>query len=237
MVRPGTHEGHEDEGDETLGADVAREGDEACHEDVAGHEGDEVCHEVEIEHLVKAPVVLAPATMRSSDDQVMNGAPFFLSLYGGVSRVARAAHSDNLGSLVFDIEHHSCNNLGSPKAEKDLMWLVNRRLLGGESACRLSGIELPCNSWSLARRGRPPPLRDSSTLLMGLPDLSSKDKLRVQHGNRQCWSAVRLIQHALKRNIPGYLENPKTSRLWKTRGIQQLPKHNEVQLLSFDQCQ
>ena len=88
-------------------------------------------------------------------------------------------------------------------------------------------VGLPCQSWSRARRsdGRGPgPLRDDDRFLMGLPGLSAKDRDKVSQGNRLLHHSVRILQACIQHDVLWTLENPMTSRVWKTRGAKRLAK-------------
>ena len=86
-------------------------------------------------------------------------------------------------------------------------------------------IGLPWQSWSRARRndGRGPgPLRDDNKFLMGLPNLSSKDRQKVLVGNLLLRHSIRIIRACQQNGVPWSLENPMTSRVWKVRMVKQL---------------
>jgi len=72
-------------------------------------------------------------------------------------------------------------------------------------------VGLPCQSWSRARRSDgsgPGPLRDDGQFLMGLPNLT-----------------VRILRACITHDVLWTLENPMTSRVWKTRAAKLLSKH------------
>ena len=89
-------------------------------------------------------------------------------------------------------------------------------------------VGLPCQSWSRARRsdGRGPgPLRDDGQFLMGLPNLNNKDREKVRQGNRLLHHTVRILRACIAHDVLWTLENPMTSRVWKTRAAKLLSKH------------
>ena len=49
--------------------------------------------------------------------------------------------------------------------------------------------------------------------------------------------AIKVIRRCLKWNVPGYLENPLTSRLWKHPGIIRLLQDTRVHTSVTDMCQ
>eukprot|EP00972_Heterocapsa_arctica_P023541 3468919-Heterocapsa_arctica.AAC.1 len=76
-------------------------------------------------------------------------------------------------------------------------------------------LGMPCSSFSMARRGRPPPLR-SRDCPMGLPNLSEKDQERVRVGNLLLKVSCGFMRLGRRMMIPCTLENPHTSRAWIT---------------------
>ena len=86
---------------------------------------------------------------------------------------------------------------------------------------------IPCNTWSRARRhdGRGPgPVRDDTTGLYGLEDLTEKDAGKVRDANRILRLVLSLCKLAIELGIPFTIENPATSRLWLTREIKCLER-------------
>ena len=98
------------------------------------------------------------------------------------------------------------------------------------------GLEVVCSSWSIARRGCPPPLRDNGKGLMGLPGLSPADARKVRVGNQQYRCLVRIIKACILLGIGGYVENPRTSRIWRTWGVKTLLRKGAF-FVDTDLCQ
>jgi hypothetical protein len=113
---------------------------------------------------------------------------------------------------VIDLAHDVANNICSKPVQSDIDVLV--------SHAALVGIDLPCATWSLARRApvwssMPSPLRSSvGSEIWGLPHLSDGDRRKVRIGNVQVKHAVKVIRSCVAGGTPGYLENPLTSRVW-----------------------
>ena len=112
------------------------------------------------------------------------------------------------GALV-DFAHNVQNGTCNSRVNADLFSLAAEADLG---------IDLPCNSWSLARRA---PLWSSMhhrllspDVLYGLPELEGRDLETARIGNLQIRQAVRLIKLSIASGRSGYLENPATSRAW-----------------------
>lgn len=106
----------------------------------------------------------------------------------------------------------------------------------------VAGIDLPCNTWSRARRAppwsrMPKPLRKEGMRIYGLPELSFPDQERVNKANVMLIRAVKTIRRSLKRGGKGYLENPLLSLIWTTPEIQRLLKDPRVHFIKLDMCQ
>ena len=158
----------------------------------------------------------------------------FLSLFGGKGEGARFVSSQGGLGIIVDFEFSSANDLSKPSRWKDV------RVLAWHST--LVGIDLPCNTWSRARRApwwskMPSALRDDDQYIFGLPHLSKSDSAKVQGANLMLRESVRLIKFCLRYGIPGYLENPWTSRVWKTPAIRRLLRSQHVFLVRADMCQ
>ena len=161
--------------------------------------------------------------------------PLMLSLFGGVGECARAfAHQGGIAAVI-DLETSIENDLSDYAAWND----ISNQLPHFD----LIGIDLPCNTWSRARRGKPgsglpEPLRGAQgRSLFGLPHLCGRDSIKVQQANTMLYGAYRIIRRCLKLHIPGYLENPQTSLLWKTPQMKRLLRLRHVHLIGTDLCQ
>ena len=78
---------------------------------------------------------------------------------------------------------------------------------------------------------------DSGDLIMGLPDLPDHDQKKVADANNMLFGSLKVIRRCLRLQIPGYLENPLSSRVWHTKGMKLLLRDGRVRLVSLDQCQ
>ena len=81
----------------------------------------------------------------------------------------------------------------------------------------------------------PPPLR-SNDFIKGLPGLSGKNLEKVQVSNVVTDFAWFCVQRLRNRGIPGTVENPLTSMLWKHPICLQLQRHPECQFVRIDFC-
>ena len=134
---------------------------------------------------------------------------------------------------MVDFADPPTNDLSKPSAWNQLYDLI--------SVASAFGIDLPCNTWSRARRAPPwsklpKPLR-SHEHLFGLPTLSERDQISVNKANCMFFGAIRCIQKCLHSNVPGYLENPANSWVWQTPQIAKLLRNPKVCLVRVDMCQ
>lgn len=187
----------------------------------------------ELRHLLPEWCDSSPGSLPTAARPNLQG-QVFLSLFGGKGECARFVSSRGGTGIIVDFDFSSANDLSKPSRWKDVRTL----------ACysTLVGVDLPCNTWSRARRApwwskMPSALRDDDRYIFGLPDLSTKDRAKVQGANLMLRESVRLIKYCLQHNIPGYLENPWTSRVWKTPSIRRLLRSKCVFLVRADMCQ
>ena len=88
------------------------------------------------------------------------------------------------------------------------------------------GIGICCNAWSQSRRApvwssMPSALR-SNSLLLCLPSLSHGDKNTVRLHNYMYRKAMQYAAGSIAGGNSGWIENPRTSMLWKTLGMRKL---------------
>lgn len=145
----------------------------------------------------------------------------FLSLYGGTGRVSSEFGARGIGALLIDAASDARNYLGWREAEEAVL----RALIG--SGIGWLGIDLPCRTWSLARRldGGPRPLRGSAPLeIYGLQSLAPAERRAVLAANLLASSACRLVLAASGLGVAGYIEDPASSRLSRFPPIRRLLK-------------
>ena len=168
-----------------------------------------------------------------SSPQLFQGMSF-ISLFGGVGNPAKFFTERGGESLVIDFQDSPQNDLG-----KRASWNEIDKIL---DYADVLGIDLPCNTWSRARRAPawsrvPKPLRATGEHIFGLPSLSASDKHKVTSTNVMFRRAIRCIHRSLKRGKTGYLENPWTSLVWSTPEIQRLLTDPRVHLYCLHLCQ
>ena len=184
-----------------------------------------------------SPEWKGPFTSSSSkaSDQLhgsVNGKAF-LSLFGGVGNPAEFWCECGGESALIDYAFSPANDLS-----KFSVWNQILRVLIWFSVV---GIDLPCNTWSRARRAPewsrlPKPLR-SREHIFGLPNLKPSDQQKVLAANRMFFGAVRVIRKCLKIGVAGYLENPASSWVWETPQMLRLMQHPQVCIVRVDMCQ
>lgn len=166
-----------------------------------------------------------------------NPGPFqgkkFLSLFGGVANPAKYFAKNGGVAAVVDVSFSPLNDLG-----KHCNWNDIDRNISFFDAI---GIDIPCNTWSRARRApwwsrMPKPIRSVGTYIYGLPNLSEKDCSKVIAANVMLRRGVKVIRRCLRLGLAGYLENPASSMIWQTPEILHLLKDSRVQLIRLDMC-
>ena len=156
----------------------------------------------------------------------------FLSLFGGEGHLATALAEQGVESLLFDVAHSKRNNIASKR--------VASTIDGCLLLFDIHGFDLPCSTWSRARRAPkessfPSPMR-SNLHPMGLPDLSAKDHCTALLHNKLHRSVIKWSTKSLIAGKSGYIENPIGSILWNTRGIRRLERLG-ARFLVVDMCQ
>ena len=116
----------------------------------------------------------------------------FLSLFGGVGAGAHFVGNQGGGgrAILVDIDFSDCNDLGRPSRWSDVF------LLPMQSS--IVGIDLPCNTWSRARRApwwsKMPSALRSDACIFGIPNLKESDQRKVTAANHMVRQSVRLIR-------------------------------------------
>ena len=85
--------------------------------------------------------------------------------------------------------------------------------------------------------GGPPAIRDSHENLMGLPGVRVCDQRKLDLANKQADQALEYLHEAFRRGIPGYIENPQTSRLWLLPALQSLVRDRRAWYANLHMCQ
>ena len=158
-----------------------------------------------------------------------------LSLFGGAGEPAKAWANEGGKAFVIDIADGFENDLSKPARWNLLVSQVH--------SFDCIGIDLPCDTWSRARRAPkhsrfPHPLRgEDPESVLGLPGLKKSDAEKVMRANQMMWGACKLIRRAFRCGVCGYLENPLSSRLWKAPCIRRLLQDHRIFEVKLDFCQ
>ena len=134
-----------------------------------------------------------------------------------------------------------CNNLGTLEANQDV-WGVLATTLPGTNipVVGAMGIDIPCGTWSRARGGGggPPKIRgDTPETLFGLEGVKPHDLRKLNEANKQVDYALNYIEWAIDKKVPGYMENPSTSRIWQHPRIQKHLREDRAWMVYLDMCQ
>ena len=136
----------------------------------------------------------------------------FLELFSGCGGVSSQLTKKGHGVLSFEIRAGPQFDLLNPRVEKIITgWIT--------SGC-VAGVWFgtPCSSFCRARHGPEGsswgPIRNAAHI-WGIPNLSSRDKAKIQLGNACAKLSCRLIALCNRIGVPALFENPRTSMLWK----------------------
>ena len=137
----------------------------------------------------------------------------FIEFFCGCASLSRAVAGLGGFILVWDLA------LGG---KYDLTIKCNQQLIFGwirEGVASGTHLGTDCASWSRARdngrNGFPGPLR-SNTCVLGLPNLSDKDQLKVTLGNLLMKFSFAVVALCDRMMVPCTMENPSRSRIWLT---------------------
>ena len=146
--------------------------------------------------------------------------------------VGEAFCKHGVSTMCIDMAHAPCNDLSIPVRAKSVLQLLPH--------VKYIGIELPCQTWSKARRAPqwssfPHQLR-SHEHIFGLPVLTDKDAAKARTGNIQAAFALMYIRRSLSLGVAGYIENPMNSWLWSLPGFVRILKHPAVRVVDTCMC-
>ena len=164
---------------------------------------------------------VATSTARKKKNKV------FLDIFGGEGGVATRWRNQGYAVVYIDNEEgaHPEADLTSPT--------MHRIVAGWIRTGRVLGVHLgpPCNSWSIANRGKPGTnwerLR-SKEHVMGLPVLMPKSRARVTIGNKILVGVLIIVRACIDSGILSSVENGKGSYLWKARSTLRLGPSNLI---------
>ena len=191
----------------------------------AAQESTEDVHGSQLQLFNQGPKVFYPSPQEDKKIWV-------IELFSGCCRLSRAFAQHGYRALAYDIEYGSGCDLLDPLVIASLLRFVRSHTV------KLVWMAMPCQSWSLARKGDggPPPLRDDHLFLRGCPHLSDADQSKVSIGNSMLELTFSLAQHFTANDIDWVIENPWTSRCWLTQEFVALARAG-ARLLPVDYCQ
>ena len=154
--------------------------------------------------------------------------PGFLDCYSGSRGVAsELAELSGSWVLTFDYMRSAGEDLLNEDLQGKLLQLIRR---GAFLGCGAGPV---CSSFSRAVR---PPVR-SSTFPLGLPDVRTTMRVKVDEGNRHAAFCAALAAECVSRDLPVWIENPHGSYLWKTpRWMSLLGDDWKASCWVIDQC-
>ena len=117
--------------------------------------------------------------------------------------MARSLAARGMECLLIDSDTYPHNNLARPKIASEISEVFDH--------FDLHGFDLPCCTWSRARRAprwspMPSALRSNASL-MGLPDLCDRDKQKVALHNVLLRRTVQWAKRSIRNGCSGYIEN------------------------------
>lgn len=151
-------------------------------------------------------------------------------VFAGCGGVAQRSRRVGVAAFEVDVKHGEHHDLLIRKNQQALLRGMRRGNI------RALMIATPCTSFSRARRGRPPPLRDRAHP-WGFRCVSEKDAERIRVGNAMARFSARLAREASARGIPWIIENPQTSMLWTLPPFERLRASRKVVEVNTHFCQ
>ena len=156
-----------------------------------------------------------------------------LELFAGSARLSASVRRRELAALPMDFATKPWFDLDLPVVRQTIRGWVR----GG--ACSAIWIALPRSSWSQARHGPPGTSRcsiRSRDHLWGLPNLGPRPQAAVDLGNAQLRFALSLVSLGRSTGAPVHLDNPGTSWVWSTPGMQALLGASDATVFNLDMC-
>ena len=155
-----------------------------------------------------------------------------VEVFSGSAHLSRAMAQQGFRVAAWDIDSGiGCDVMLVQNLQRLLKFLCEHRIA-------LVWFGMPCQSWSMARRwdGGPPPLRDDSSEIWGRTFVSMKDAEKIQSGNQLLSWTFLMVCILNFWQLPWVVENPWTSRAWKTSPFRHLCS-SMATLHQVDYCQ
>ena len=129
---------------------------------------------------------------------------WIVEFFSGCANLSKTCAAAGFHAIAYDILYGPGNDLLCKQTLAAAIKFIKSH------AIALVWLGTPCTSWSRARKndGGPPPLRDDSAGLMGLPSLRSHDQQKVELGNALLEVSLSIITVCTNVGIRWVLENP-----------------------------
>ena len=154
----------------------------------------------------------------------LEGQKCFLELFSGAGHVAAVAAAR--GVPAFGLDRRQGWDLSQEEVQQCFLSFVRRGLI------KAIMLDPPCESWSLARRGKRGPSQPvgfpcrvrSILCIWGLPleTLRPQDQAVLLNGNSCFLTCLALIRFCLVHGVPVAMENPASSMMWQVPELQEL---------------
>lgn len=158
---------------------------------------------------------------------------FCLELFSGTSRITTCLRQRGLACFPVDICLSPTHNVLDVGVEHAIVnWIISGRI-------QFLWVGMPCTSFSRARKWDglgPGPLRDEF-YLWGLPELSWRDKHKVQQGNDLLRFTLRILKLCMVHHVAFALENPTSSFAWEMPNMVAFLKEYQLTVVYLDFCQ
>ena len=155
-----------------------------------------------------------------------------VEVFSGSAHLSQALAKQGFWVAAWDIEYGPhCDVLRADNLSRLLQFIAHHRVV-------LVWLGMPCQSWSMARRwdGGPEPLRDSDLYIWGREGMSQADRNKIHSGNILLSWTFSMVNILTYWHIPWVIENPWTSRAWKTKPFLSLTQRGAI-LQQVDFCQ
>ena len=193
-------------------------------------------------HRSHAIAVSAKTTRQKSGDtgrkltylDLITG-PFIIEAFNGSGSMAAHVRKKGIQAFEFDLTQK-----GGRRNILHANVLHELRALIAHPQCRGIWFGYPCGTFSSARRndGGPGALRGTNSKdIWGLPHLVGKERGRVDSANKLLLRMNELMKLCEVSNVPFYLENPQSSKLWMHPIIKKWVRHKSSHLVTFEYCQ
>ena len=165
------------------------------------------------------------------------GIKYFLEIFSGTGRLAKAVAKTLDGIIIRELDLKFGRN--GDLTKRDTRKRIKALIESGNSIGVWFGF--PCGTFSSARRhdgkGAPPLRGNCPRTLKGLPNRKPKARAGVLSANKLLVYLYELCSLCMKHKVPFYMENPRSSKVWKWPTVRKRLRHSQTTVLLFDYCQ